>query len=162
MSETTSQYIKSSNVDKSQNLEKRYIALNPKAKATQKACYELIFMLRHDISEHDALEFCNYIAGIITSHEGILHKSEYWGLRQLAYKINKNTKAHYYFWQIHSNKTLNLELARVFRVSDKSLRHSMIRVDKVLEITSVMLNSLQEDIAKGTTIYDEKYEYKNN
>lgn len=144
----------------SDNLKQRYTALNPKAKAINKPCYELIFMLRHDISEHDALEFCKHIAGIISANDGILHKTEYWGLRQLAYKINKNTKAHYYFWQIHSSKKLNLELARVFGVSDRSLRHSLIRVNGILDAPSVVLTTLQQDITDGTTIYSEKYEYK--
>jgi ribosomal protein S6 len=39
----------------------------------------------------------------------LLKKAEYWGLRQLAYRINKNTKAHYYFWQISSNKKLTID-----------------------------------------------------
>ena len=144
------------------DIKKRYIELNPKARATGEVCYELIFMLRNDISEHDALEFCKHIDGIINAHDGKIYKTEYWGLRQLAYIINKNTKAHYYFWQIRSDKKLNLELARVFGVSDRALRHSLIRVNGVLNVPSVMLSSLQQDITDGVTVYSDKYEYKTN
>ena len=141
------------------NIKNRYKALNPKEKASVEATYELIFLLRHDISEHDAVEFCKHMNGVIAANGGIIKKTEYWGLRQLAYRINKNTKAHYYFWQISSNKKLNIELGRVFGVSDKALRHSIIRVNEVLDVPSVMLSNLQEDITTGATVFNEKYIY---
>ena len=57
--------------------------------------YEHVFLARQDISQQQVEALIKEFADVITAGGGKIGKTEYWGLKNLAYKIKKNRKAHY-------------------------------------------------------------------
>ena len=64
--------------------------------------------------------------GIIESHEGVIHRFEDWGRRQLAYPIAKILKAHYTLMNIECNQEALDELTSAFKFNDAVIRHMVL------------------------------------
>ena len=64
--------------------------------------YETVFIVRQDATADDVDALTDKLAKIITDEGGKIVSKEYWGLRQLAYKINKNSRGHYVLLNIDS------------------------------------------------------------
>ena len=62
--------------------------------------YESTFIARPDISSQQVDGLAEQFREILTESGGEVAKTEYWGLRSLAYRIKKNRKGHYYFMNI--------------------------------------------------------------
>ena len=60
------------------------------------ALYESVIIGRQDLTNSQFETLIDEFTSVIKSHDGEIKKTEYWGIRNLAYKINKNRKAHYY------------------------------------------------------------------
>ena len=69
---------------------------------------------------------------------GLVHRSEDWGRRQLAFTINKVRKAHYYLMNIECNQAVLDELNNSFRYNDAILRHLVLVKDKAYTDRSPM------------------------
>ncbi len=61
------------------------------------ALYEHVFISRQDLSNTQAEGLIEHFGGVLTDNGGKVVESEYWGLKTMAYKINKNRKGHYAF-----------------------------------------------------------------
>jgi len=59
------------------------------------ALYEHVFIARQDLSNAQAEGLVEHFGQVITDNGGSITGTEYWGLRTVAYKINKNRKGHY-------------------------------------------------------------------
>ena len=59
------------------------------------ALYEHVYLARQDISPQQVETLTAQFKGIITSLGGTVGKTEYWGVKSLAYRIKKNRKAHF-------------------------------------------------------------------
>jgi small subunit ribosomal protein S6 len=70
-------------------------ALPPLECTDQMRCYEHTFIARQDLSPQQAQALAETYTGVLTEHGAEVTKSEYWGLRNLAYRIRKNRKGHY-------------------------------------------------------------------
>jgi len=91
--------------------------------------YEVCFIVHPDQSEQVPAMIDRYKA-MITAGNGVLHRIEDWGRRQLAYPIEKLVKAHYVLMNIECDgKTLD-ELEHAFRYNDAVLRHLTIKMKK--------------------------------
>lgn len=138
-----------------------YKGLNKKEKAKMKPTYEMVFLLRQDMSSHDVQDFCKGVASTITSKSGSIIGSEYWGLRQLAYKINKNSKSHYYLMRFYGNQAIKTELDRIFKISDRIVRYIILRIrESATYPISPLATSMQKDIEDGVVIFDQNYVLK--
>lgn len=69
---------------------------------------------------------------------------EYWGVRTLAYKINKNRKGHYAFLRTESPSVAVQEMERLARLHDDVMRVMTIRVDEHQEGPSVQMQKREE------------------
>ncbi len=84
--------------------------------------YEIVFIVHPDQSEQVPGMIERY-RNTITAGNGVIHRIEDWGRRQLAYPIAKVFKAHYVLMNIEvGNETLN-ELETAFKFNDAVLRH---------------------------------------
>ena len=57
--------------------------------------YEHVFIARQDLSQAQVDALAETVTNVIGEFKGQVHKTETWGLKQLAYKIQKNRKGHY-------------------------------------------------------------------
>jgi len=105
--------------------------------------YEICFLVHPDQSEQVPAMLERY-RSLIEGKNGIIHRLEDWGRRQLAYPVAKLHKAHYVLMNIEcDNDTLD-ELEGVFRFNDAVLRHLTIRRQDALTEQSEMLKAKEE------------------
>jgi small subunit ribosomal protein S6 len=88
--------------------------------------YEIVFLVHPDQSEQVPAMIERY-RSIIESQNGVVHRLEDWGRRQLAYLINKAHKAHYVLMNIECTLETLRELESAFKFNDAVLRHLTIR-----------------------------------
>ena len=102
--------------------------------------YEHIFIARQDISPAQAEALTEVLQKIVADNGGKVAKSEYWGLRNLQYKIKKNRKGHYGLLNIEGPPATISELERQEKLNDDVLRALTVRVDKFDEGPSAILS----------------------
>lgn len=106
--------------------------------------YESIFIARQDISSAQAEALAETFAGIITENGGAVKKTEYWGLRNLTYRIRKNRKGHYVLFNLDSPSAAVLEMERVMKINEDIIRVMTVKVDELEEGPSAVLSSRGE------------------
>ncbi|MDP4709083.1 MAG: 30S ribosomal protein S6 [Rickettsiaceae bacterium] len=109
------------------------------------AFYESIIIIRQDVSSIEVDKLANDFAQIVKDHDGTVIKTEYWGLKQLAYEIENNKKGHYYFMGIEANNVLLAEMDRKLKLSESVIRSSLIRVDEISKDPSPILKAKSSD-----------------
>src|SRR6516165_9097599 len=93
--------------------------------------YEVVFLVHPDQSDQVPSMIKRYKA-LIKQNDGVIHRLEDWGRRQLAYPINKVHKAHYVLMNIECDKNTIEELERSFRFNDAVLRHLVLQKNKAV------------------------------
>jgi small subunit ribosomal protein S6 len=93
------------------------------------ALYEHVFIARQDLSTAQAEGLVEHFTQILKDNGGDVTGSEYWGLRTLAYKINKNRKGHYGYMRIDAPSAAIQEMERLMRLHDDIMRVLTIKVD---------------------------------
>ncbi len=94
------------------------------------ALYEHIYIARQDISEQQVDAITDQISTVVAEHGGKIGKTEYWGLRSLAYRVKKNRKGHYVLLNIDASHENMAEVERQLSLHDDVLRYMTIRVDE--------------------------------
>ncbi len=102
--------------------------------------YEHVFIARQDISPAQVEGLTETLTKIVTDNGGKIEKSEYWGLRNLQYKINKNRKGHYSLFNIDGPAAAIQELERQEKLNDDVLRALTLRVEELDEEPSPVLS----------------------
>ncbi|MBI1392062.1 MAG: 30S ribosomal protein S6 [Alphaproteobacteria bacterium] len=92
--------------------------------------YEHVFIARQDISPAQVDALTETLQKIVTDHGGKIAKSEYWGLRNLQYKIKKNRKGHYSLMNIEAPADAIHELERQEKINEDVLRFLTLRVEE--------------------------------
>jgi small subunit ribosomal protein S6 len=100
--------------------------------------YEVCFIVHPDQSEQVPAMVERY-KSLVTSRNGIIHRLEDWGRRQLAYPLQKIHKAHYVLMNIECDgETLN-ELEHAFKFNDAVLRHLTVKMKTAVTSPSPMM-----------------------
>jgi small subunit ribosomal protein S6 len=108
------------------------------------ALYEAVFIARQDISAAQAEALGEKYQGIIAQNGGKVTKTEYWGLKNLAYRIKKNRKGHYTLLNLDAPAAAIREMERNLRIDEDVLRYLTVRVEELEEGPSAMLRSREE------------------
>ncbi len=103
--------------------------------------YECVYIARQDISVTQAEALNANFQNVIAENGGEVTKLEYWGLRNLAYRIKKNRKGHYSLMNLNAPASAVQEMERQMRLHEDVLRCLTIRVDELEEGPSVMVQS---------------------
>src|SRR5215813_2482234 len=103
--------------------------------------YENVFIARQDISGTQVDALADTFTQLVTDHGGEVRKREYWGLRNLAYRMKKNRKGHYMLFNIDGPPAAVAELERTMRINEDVIRYLTIRVDVLEEGPSVIMQS---------------------
>ena len=105
------------------------------------ALYESVIIGRQDLTNSQFETLIDEFTSVIKSHDGEIKKTEYWGIRNLAYKINKNRKAHYYMLNISSSSETISEYERLLGLHEDIIRFLTVKIDKVDENPSLLMNN---------------------
>ena len=92
------------------------------------ALYEHVLIARPDISAQQVETLVETFSSIVKDGGGTIGKTEYWGLRNLAYKVKKNRKAHYTLINIDAPHAAVAEMERQERLNEDVLRFMTIKV----------------------------------
>ena len=104
------------------------------------ALYESVIIGRQDLTVNQFETIVEEFISVLKSQNGEVKKREYWGLRNLAYKINKNRKGHYLMLNIDSPPTGIAEYERLMGLHEDIVRFLTVKIDEINEIPSPMMN----------------------
>jgi small subunit ribosomal protein S6 len=104
-------------------------------------CYEHTFIARQDLSPQQAQALAETYSELVVAQGGEVTKNEYWGLRNLAYRMRKNRKGHYVHLNLKADAAAINELERQERLSDDVLRYLTVKVDELDEAPSVLMHA---------------------
>ena len=108
------------------------------------ALYESVIIGRQDLTPNQFEELVEEFTKIIENLKGVIKKREVWGLRNLAYKINKNRKGHYILLNIDSSSDAIAEYERLMKLNEDIIRFLTIRINSVDEKPSPLMNNKSE------------------
>ena len=111
--------------------------------------YEHVLIARQDLSNTQAEGLIEHFSTVLVDNGGQVIENEYWGVRTLAYKINKNRKGHYAFLRSDAPSAAVQEMERLARLHDDVMRVMTVRVDKHEEGPSVQMQKREERGDRG-------------
>ena len=92
--------------------------------------YEHTFLARQDLSQAQVDALAATATEIIENNQGKVVKTETWGLKNLAYKIKRNRKAHFVMLNIEAPAGVVAELERQTAINEDVIRWLTVRVDE--------------------------------
>ncbi|MFL2541066.1 MAG: 30S ribosomal protein S6 [Candidatus Latescibacterota bacterium] len=101
--------------------------------------YESVFIARQDISAGQVDTLADEMEKIITDSGGSVARREYWGLRNLAYRMKKNRKGHYILFNLDAPSEAIQEMERNLRLHEDVLRYITIRLEALRDEASPMV-----------------------
>jgi len=107
--------------------------------------YEIVFIVHPDQSEQVPAMVERY-KGVVAARQGVVHRLEDWGRRQLAFPLEKIHKAHYVLMNIECDRETVGELEHSFKFSDAVLRHLIVKMPRAVTAPSPMM---KEEKAKS-------------
>lgn len=105
------------------------------------ALYEHVFIARQDISNAQAEGLIEHFTQVLKDNGGDVASFEYWGLRSMAFKINKNRKGHYAFLRSDAPSAAVAEMERLMRLHDDVMRVMTIKVEEHEEGESAIIRA---------------------
>ena len=113
------------------------------------ALYEHVFLARQDLSQAQVDALAATATEIVQANDGKVTKTETWGLKNLAYKIDRNRKAHFVLLNIEGPGSVVAELERQTRINEDVIRYLTVRVDEHETGPSVMMRKSDRDRERG-------------
>ena len=101
--------------------------------------YEHVFLARQDLAQAQVDALAETATKIIQDMQGKVVKTETWGLRSLAYRIQKNRKAHYVLLDVDAPAPVVAELERQTQINEDVVRYMTIKVDAHEQGPSAMM-----------------------
>lgn len=113
------------------------------------ALYEHVFIARQDLSNAQAEGLIEHFSTVLSDNGGKVVESEYWGVKTMAYKINKNRKGHYAFLRSDAPAPAVQEMERLMRIHEDVMRVLTIKVDAHEEGPSAVIQSRNQRDERG-------------
>jgi small subunit ribosomal protein S6 len=111
--------------------------------------YEHVFLARQDISQQQVESLTQEFRSIVEGLGGSIGKTEYWGLKSLAFRIKKNRKAHFSLLNLDAPPAAVAELERQMRLSPDIIRFLTVKVDEHEQAPSAMMRRADRDEREG-------------
>tara|TARA_B100000963_G_C22562770_1_gene642227 strand:+ start:766 stop:1113 length:348 start_codon:yes stop_codon:yes gene_type:complete len=103
--------------------------------------YEHVFICRQDLTSTQAETLAEEFKGTLTDNGAKVVGSEYWGLRSIAYRMNKNRKGHYFMFKSESNPKAVAEMERLMNIHEDIMRFLTVKVKEHSDGQSIMMNT---------------------
>jgi len=107
--------------------------------------YEHVFLARQDLSQAQVDALAATATEIIETNQGKVTKTETWGLKNLAYKIKRNRKAHFVLLNIEAPAGVVAELERQTAINEDVIRYMTVRVDELEGGPSVQMRKTDRE-----------------
>lgn len=113
------------------------------------ALYEHVYLARQDVSAQQVEAMTETYRKIIESLGGSIGRQEYWGVKSLAFRIQKNRKAHFTLMNIDAPHAAIAEMERQMGLSEDVLRFITIKVEEHDDQPSAMMRKRDDDGERG-------------
>ena len=107
--------------------------------------YEHVYLARQDVSAQQVEDLTKQFTTVIEGLGGKVTKNEYWGVKSLNFRINKNRKAHFTLLNLDAPPAAIMEIERQERINEDVLRYLTVRVDELEEGPSAMMRKVDRD-----------------
>ena len=91
--------------------------------------YETIYIVQPDLGDEEIKTLSTKVQDIIANMNGDFKRLEDWGVRKLAYPINKSPRGRYFYLRFDGDSPLIAELERRLRLDDKVYRYQSVKLD---------------------------------
>jgi small subunit ribosomal protein S6 len=108
------------------------------------ALYEHVFIARQDLSNAQAESLIEHFGAVLSDNGGKVVGQEYWGVKTMSYKINKNRKGHYAFLRSEAPAAAVQEMERLMRLHEDVMRVLTVKVDAHEDGPSVQMQKRDE------------------
>lgn len=92
--------------------------------------YETIYIVKPDLADDENKALTTRINEVIEKMNGEVRKLEDWGVRKLAYPINKVARGRYMYLRSDGDAALIAELERRLRLDERVIRYQTVKLDK--------------------------------
>lgn len=124
-------------------------AINFNLKFLSMPLYETVFIARQDLTADDADTLTSKLCKIVTDGKGKIVSKEYWGLRNLAYKVKKNSRGHYVLLNIDAEYAAVAELNRVMGFNEDIIRSTTFAAEEHFEESPLFVSTTAKDYKIG-------------
>lgn len=111
--------------------------------------YEHVFISRQDLSNTQAEGLIEHFGTVLADNGGNVVDHEYWGVKTMAYKINKNRKGHFAMLRTDAPAPAVQEMERLMRLHDDVMRVLTIKVDDHKDGPSVQMQKRDDRGDRG-------------
>ena len=112
--------------------------------------YETVFILPPDLEEGKRKEILDRLDGVVEKGGGIRVKREDWGVRRLAYTVNRHPKGHYYLLDYVGSAQIVAELERHMRMLESVLRFLTVKTDDRADPEAAEKEQAEERVKEET------------
>ncbi len=122
--------------------------------------YETIFIARQDITANQVESLAKQYTSVIKEYGGEVIKTEFCGLRNLAYKIKKNRKGHYVLMNIAVKSEGVQEVERQMKINEDVLRYLSVRLEQLDNAPSALMQNrgfrddVREEVVREVVVAD--------
>ncbi|MFU8786224.1 MAG: 30S ribosomal protein S6 [Candidatus Izemoplasmataceae bacterium] len=89
--------------------------------------YEIMYIIRPTVTEENRKALIEELSNIFTSRDALVDKVNEWGMRDLAYEIQKHRKGYYVILDVTATEEARAEFDRVVRIKEDILRYLIIK-----------------------------------
>ncbi len=115
--------------------------------------YEAVFILTPVLSEAQMKEAVDKFKAIITDNEGLITNEENWGMRKLAYPIQKKSTGFYSLLQFDAKPSIVENLEKQLRRDERVMRFLTFRLDKyAYEYAERRKNKKSQEVAQASNV----------
>ena len=111
--------------------------------------YELIFICRPDTPEAEIDKVVSTLQVIVDEHQGRIEKVDKWGVRRLAYRVDKSREGFFVFLAMYGRKgEMNKQLGRRLKVFEPVLKYMTVRIDEELKRQNKLVARRERRLAR--------------
>jgi small subunit ribosomal protein S6 len=96
--------------------------------------YEAVVILHPDMGEDDVRNFTERYTQLVKTSGGEIIKIEDWGLKRLAYLVQKKEKGRYILFDFVGNPALISEMERQFKISEDVMKYLSVKIDHDVDL----------------------------
>ncbi len=115
--------------------------------------YETVFIARQDLSEAHVKDLSKKYQDVLTANKGKILKEENWGLRTLAYRMNKNRKGYYVLIEADTTSEAVIEMKRLMGIDEDIIRSQILKLEEPSKEPSPTINS-RDDSSRDSSSRD--------
>jgi len=92
--------------------------------------YEIMYIIRPTVLEDERVALIEELSNIFTSRGSEVLKKSEWGIRELAYEIEKHKKGYYVVLDVLTSEEARVEFDRVVRIKEDVIRYLILKDER--------------------------------